>query len=152
MRFRGERRRIVRPDTHEELPAPRDLTALITALHEPALRPATLFVEGTSMNHEVVELLAATAVEPAAQDLSGTIWPKSRQLHVPLTDDVVGSLAAFAARMAPPEVCDHLVVYRDDVVLLAAYDAGQDPVWLARAVSPIARQQIARIAAGGGLT
>ena len=144
MRFGDENGYVFGPETHVELPAPRDLTALIRALRDPALRPALLFVEGTSMDHEVEAFLAARAVEPLAEDLSGTKWPKSRQLHVPLDDQVVETLAGLAERLAPPEVCDHLVVYREDVLLLAAYDAGRDPVWLARTVASDARVRITR--------
>jgi hypothetical protein len=149
LRLTDDNGRLFGPETHAELPRPRSLSALIGALREPALRPAILFVEGIQMSHEVEAELAEKAVERVATGLSGTIWPKSRQLHVQLDDDVIDALERFSHRLAEPEVCDHLVVYRAGVALLVAYDAGQDPVWVTRLLPSEVHERLARALDGG---
>jgi hypothetical protein len=132
---------IVAETTHFNAGRVRDLTAIIRAAGC-LPRPATLFVEGTSISTDVRTFLAAKAVTPGREDLSGTIWPRSAQFHLPLEEEVVDGLCELADRHAEPEVCDHIVVYSHHGVLMAAYDAGTDDVWLAQSLSADERNQV----------
>ena len=52
--------------------------------------------------------------------------------HLPLSGTNLGDLRELAERHAEPEVCDHLVVYREGEVLLWAHDAGSGDVMVSR--------------------
>jgi hypothetical protein len=110
----------------------RDLHALLRGIEEAMPEDAVLYLEGTSIAREIEEFLRLNAVEPVAHVTSGTAWPKPRSFHLPTTRPVLGGLRERAAGHAAPELCDHLVVYRDDEVLLSAYDAGAETVWVRR--------------------
>jgi hypothetical protein len=109
-----------------------DLHALLRALEEAMPDDAVLYVEGTSIVSAIEELLQVHAIEPVAHVTRGTIWPRPRRFHVPTNRVLLGRLRELADRHAAPEVCDHLVVYRGDEVLLSAYDAGTETVWVRR--------------------
>ena len=110
-------------------------------------RPATIFVEGTSIEADVEAFLAQRAVTPTRDDLSGIIAPRPRQFHVRLDDDVVDGLRDLANRHAEPEMFDHLAVYAGDHVLLAAYDVGLDPICMSRALPAPVQRRIFEIVA-----
>jgi hypothetical protein len=109
-----------------------DLYALLRALEEAMPEDAVLYVEGTSTASEIEEFLRANAIEPVTQVTRGTVWPRPRSFHIPTRRPLLRSLRELADRHAEPEICAHLVVYRDDQVLLSAYDAGSETVWVRR--------------------
>ena len=124
---------VVREDTHVRLGRVTDvglLVDLIRALPE----PATIFIEGTDISDEALALYADVAVPGTRDDLSGTLWPASDMFHVALGPEVLARLDALAQARAVPELFDHVAVYRDDALLLAAYDAAMDDVWVSRAL------------------
>lgn len=110
-------------------------------------RPVTLFVEGTSIAEEVQSLLARHEIAAGRSDLSGTVWPRSKQFHVSVTDSLMDELQRLAETHAEPEVLDHLVDTYDASghVQLAAYDAGFDPIWIARNLPSSVAGQIAAL-------
>jgi hypothetical protein len=56
-------------------------------------------------------------------------------------------LQRLAASLAEPEVLDHLVAYdASGRVQLAAYDAGSDPIWIARDLPPAVAREITGLA------
>jgi hypothetical protein len=65
----------------------------------------------------------------------GTLYPKPDAYHLPLRDPNLADLRSIAERYAEPEVADHLAVYRGNELLLTAYDAGKDDVYVARSLS-----------------
>lgn len=109
-----------------------DLYALVTAIDEAMPRGSILYVEGTGIARDVRQYLAARQADERVEVSRGTAWPKSVTYHLPLIGDHLSTLRALAERHAEPEICDHLVVYENGRVLLAAYDAGADEVWLRR--------------------
>ena len=121
---------IVTEKTYVNLGEVQDVVPVLRALADVG---ATLFLEGTSTHKAVAAGLSGYEVDPTTPlDLSGTPWPIPTARHLALTGELVGFLASSLERHASPEVFDHLVVYRDAEVLLAAYDAGQDDVWVSR--------------------
>jgi hypothetical protein len=108
-----------------------DLDALLHAI-EALPDDAVLYVEGTSIAPDIEEFLRAHAIQSTTIITRGTAWPRSTTLHVRLDPGLVARLRELAERHAGPEICDHLVVYRDDDVLLSAYDAGSETVWVRR--------------------
>lgn len=79
----------------------------------------------------MLRVLDENAIEPATRLARGTALPRPRTYHIPLSGPTLGELRRIAEHHAEPEVCDHLVVYEDERVLVSAYDVG-DEVLLAR--------------------
>ena len=133
-------------ETHRELGRRVSLEVVLAALR---LLPvsATVFIEGTSIAPEASAFLTEHAQEPGREDLSGIIWPRSEQFHVALGPAVLDGLDELAERHAVPELMDHLVVYDGDLVLLAAYDLGSDPILISRDLPTDVTQRIADLVA-----
>lgn len=109
----------------------RDLYALLAAIDEAMPEGAVLYLEGTSIVPEIRGFLEAHSAEETQPVVRGTLWPRPKSYHLPLS----GNLRQFgelAERYAAPEICDHLVVYRGDQVLLFAHDAGSGHVYVSR--------------------
>lgn len=71
--------------------------------------PAYLVFEGTSIAHDVCQLLQPAAIAP--------------RRHIPVSPSFLVAMADLAAKHAEPEICDHLHAYDDSRVLLQWYDA-----------------------------
>jgi len=91
---------------------------------------AVLYLEGTNMAPDVRAFLDARRAEEIRPVMRGTIWPRPAKYHMPLVGSNLAVLRELAERHAEPEVCDHLVVYRGDQVLLQAHDAGASHVYV----------------------
>ena len=112
---------------------PVGLHRLLAAIDEHMAADAVLYLEG-SPTQDVLAYLERHAVEPTARIARGTIWPKPRVHHLPLRPAVMRGLYELAHGHAAPEVCDHLLVYRGDQILLSAYDAGHIGVIVSRSL------------------
>jgi hypothetical protein len=116
----------------------RDLSKLFAALAEAVPEDALLYLEGTDIAPEVADFVAAQSVEPTALVMRGTMWPESQKFHLPATSENLLALHELALRHAEPELCDHLVVYVREQVLISAYDAGFEIVYAHRSLAPAA--------------
>jgi len=112
----------------------RDLYGLLKAIDLAMPKEATLYVEGTSIAPEVRDYLGRRQGPAPRRVEPGTLWPKPQVFHLPLEGRKLEELRDLAERHAEPEICDHLVVYLDDRVLLWAHDAGSGHVELARSL------------------
>jgi hypothetical protein len=110
----------------------RDLYALLAAIDEVIPEGAVLYLEGTSIVPDIRAFLEAHPTEESEPVGRGTSWPRPKTYHLPLTGSNLSQLRELAERHAEPEICDHLVVYRGDQVLLSAYDAGSSHVYVSR--------------------
>ena len=119
-----------------ELGQVNDLYLLLAGLAELSDRGALLYVEGNSIAADVKEFLEGNVVAPTMAIERGTIWPRSAKYHLPLTSVNLTALRELSERHAEPEICDHLVVYRGEQVLLRAYDAGTSQVWASADLPP----------------
>jgi hypothetical protein len=119
-------------DEAEDLGRIRDLGAILEGIGRLIPEGGTLYLEGTSIAPDVAEFLERNQAERTVPVAKGTIWPKPRTFHIPLTGTNILQLAEMERQHAAPEICDHLVVYRDEEVLLTAYDAGSGSVYLSQ--------------------
>lgn len=107
----------------------RDLHKLLEAI-QVMPKGSVLYLEGTGMAHDIVGFLASHLSAVRRPVEPGTFWPRPKMYHLPITRSNLEQLRELADRHAEHEICDHLVVYRGDQVLLAAYDAGFGPVYV----------------------
>jgi hypothetical protein len=126
-------------DEHEqtvELGRGDDLYRLLAALGELAGDDTVLYLEGNHIAPDVRAFLEARPATASTPVKRGTIWPRPKSFHLPLTRANLAGLRELAENHAEPEICDHLVVYRGDRLLLEAYDAGNNTVWVATDLPP----------------
>ena len=129
---RGERRLELREEDAIQLGYVRDLDALLRAVEEAMPHDATLYIEGRPIAAEIEALLETRHADAHEEVARHTLWPRPKTFHVPLAGTTVSELRALASNHADPEVCDHVVVYRDGAVLLSAHDAGFGYVYVNR--------------------
>ena len=108
----------------------RDLYALLEAIDRAMADGDVLYVEGTNIGPEIRAFLEANAAEEARPIARGTLLPRPTSYHLSLSGPTLGELRELAQGRAEPEICDHLVVYRGDEVILSAYDAGSGHVYV----------------------
>jgi hypothetical protein len=113
-----------------------DLYELLRVIDETIPKDAVLYVEGTSIVPAVSEFLEARQPAERPKAKAGTLWPRPRVFHLPLSGANLAELRSLADGYAEPEVADHLMVYRGDKVLLEAHDAGNGDIRLSRSLSP----------------
>jgi hypothetical protein len=111
------------------------LGPLLRAIDQAQLRNAVLYLEGTSITQVVADLLSQHAIEPASRIARGTVLPRPQTYHVPLSSPALVHLRDMSETHAAPEICDHLVVYDAQRVLISAYDVGEE-VFVVRDLEP----------------
>ena len=112
----------------------RSVQALLAAIEASMPRDAILYLEDARLK-SLRKFLDARSVDTDQSVEPGTAWPKANSFHIALTDENLAGLRLIAEHAAAPEVCSHLVVYREYEVLLEAYDAGFDRVVLSSNLS-----------------
>jgi hypothetical protein len=83
---------------------------------------ARLVLEGAT-DSSVQGFLEARAVLPRITVPWGTVWPQPFARHLPVDDTTLSDVAHLASDLAEPELCTHLVAYRDADALVVGYDA-----------------------------
>jgi hypothetical protein len=139
-------------DDAEELGRVRDLDTVLEVIQE-GLPDSVLYLEGSRrhMAPELVEFLEANPAPHPMQVAKGTIWPKSAKFHLATSRENLDRLREIDGRHADPEICDHLVVYRDGSVLLTAYDAGDGEVYVSKRLSADVIDRMRRIVGSGSV-
>ena len=103
--------------------APRwDAVLGFAALPKLARDDATLYLEGGAHSEEVAAFVNTHSIPAMQQIARGTIWPRQKTHHLPATPSVLGELSKLADHHALPEICEHLVIYRDSLVVVDWYD------------------------------
>lgn len=90
----------------------------------------TLFVEGSAMAPLIQAYLEARPAASPTVIRSGTLWPRLRGYHMPMTEENMAGLAQLMGLVAEPEVGDHLHAYRGEVAYLIWYDAFSAPLYV----------------------
>lgn len=99
-----------------------DITVFIRELRMLFPEGSNICLEGTSVNSRIRKFFQSNRAETTTKVEGGTIWPRSRFFHIPLTNEIVQKLAEFTETHALPEICDHFHVYKDQELLLQGYD------------------------------
>jgi hypothetical protein len=111
---------------------------------------STLYIENTTFDPDVTEYLGEHAIQDRVHEIQpGTILPKPKYFHVPITAPVMSGLAKIAERHAEPEIASHMVVYHERRILLEWYDAGSDPIFVSKDIAEASMKAFcAKIGAG----
>jgi hypothetical protein len=107
-----------------------DLASLLRALDGWLPEGCVFCFEVGEPSAEVEAFMRRHAVPERAHVEMGTIWPRPRVFHVPAERDVLPALVALAEQHDGAELATHLHVYRDNEVLLSAFDLLSQEMWL----------------------
>ena len=97
-------------------------------VREVAPSGSILAIEGRPTS-DVRGWLEHVRIEPDVRIAPGTVWPKDEFFHIPATPENLDQLLEFTLNHAVPEICDHVVLYRDQQALLWLHDAGDGYVY-----------------------
>jgi hypothetical protein len=131
--FRRGPRPCIRLDPRKawEVSPPVDAAAFVRGLGMVAPVGAVVYLEATGTAARAREVLESMECEPQVRVATGTLWPRPRCFHIPMTPPNLGTVAALFEEHASPEICDHFHVYADRDVLLEWHDAfWSDPLLL----------------------
>ena len=83
---------------------------------------AFLCLEGGAHSSEISTFMNDQSIPAAAKIPHGTIWPRRYCFHFPADSAIFSRLSEFASCHALPEICDHLIVYSTQLILVDWYD------------------------------
>ena len=113
----------------------RDLTIFLRALIDFVPLGSILYLEGGTPTGDILNFLENHKAENTAKLALGTIWPRPKTFHIPITPENLESLAELTEKRATPEAAIHLHVYKDDKVFLQLYDAFfDDPFYITKEI------------------
>ena len=107
---------------HWELKGP-DSAQFFRHLFEALPTASAIFIEGTSIAHDVAGFLGSVAEQGDYLPDRQTHWPRPKQYRLRFDAPTLTRLADLAAAHAEPELMDHLFIYQGSAVLLEYPDA-----------------------------
>ncbi|MBX3356756.1 MAG: hypothetical protein KF724_13765, partial [Phycisphaeraceae bacterium] len=110
-----------------------DAPAFFRALPDLLPSGSILYLEDVCST-EGIALARRYCIEPQLKLALGTVWPRPKFFHLPLTAASAAELAQFAEHHATPEIGVHIHAYHDDQVLLEWHDAFGQPLRLSTAL------------------
>ncbi|UCH36263.1 MAG: hypothetical protein JSV65_07890 [Armatimonadota bacterium] len=116
------------PGPHWEVSSTKDYREFFRALPDLVPEGSVLYLEGCALAREIRLYAYTRAARETSKVAMGTIWPRPKVLHIPVTRENLAGLAQLAEHHAEPEVADHVHVYKGDEVLLEWYDAPDHPL------------------------
>jgi hypothetical protein len=117
-----------REDDAVQLGRVEHLDVFLEDLRDVAPEGSILVIEGKP-TQDVRDFLERVSIKPEVRIARNTIWPKQDFFHIPATRVNLDEILEFTLNHAEPEVCDHLVLYRDRQVLLWLHDASDGYVY-----------------------
>ena len=121
-----------------EVGSPGDSALFFRSLPTLFSAQAVLYLEGQP-TEDVRSFLGQRPAQAVANVARGTIWPRPRVFHIPLTIDNMTGLAALAEQHSELEIADHVHVYEGERVLLEWHDALLDDPFLVSKSVPVER-------------
>ena len=95
----------------------------------------TLFIEGTSIAKDVLNIYKDNLQEGNYLPKDGTIFPKSTKLRCKYSLELMNKLASVAESHAGAEMCDHLHIYKNDEPLIEWMDAFSGEIQISKSVN-----------------
>jgi hypothetical protein len=108
----------------------RDSTGFFLALRQLLPAGCILCLEAP-LHAQLRQFLASHPASCNMMVVAGTEWPKPAWYHVEASTENLERIEEVTRRdCAEPEICTHLIVYKDSQILLSWYDAWLDPMEL----------------------
>lgn len=111
-----------------ELGQVEDFEVFLRDVRETVPEDSVLALEGKPAS-DVREFLEEVQVTPRIRLAHGTAWPKDHYFHVPATRANLDRLLEFMQNHALPEICDHVVLYKHEQLLLWLHGSGDGYVY-----------------------
>ena len=110
---------------------PSDISEFFRALSELVPPGSNLYLED-SYDKAVEDYLSERPAKNVCKVAVGTIWPRPKMFHIPITRDNLGGLAKLAERYS---ICVHIHAYNNGKVIVEWYDAfGKDPLYVSKEI------------------
>ncbi len=95
----------------------------------------SLFIEGSSIAEDITSLLSSHIQEGPYLPIHGTYGAlfgklKTQYFRCGFTITLLSGLEKLSEIHAEPEICDHLIVYLGDALLLEFYDFPKNEIWI----------------------
>ena len=103
-----------------------------------------LYIESTSIDRALLEMLTKYASTMSRPIKPGTIWPKGKQMHLSLSKGLIGELGKISETHPVPDYADHVLLYSNDVIV-EAYDLGESPFYISGSLPESLVKQFAEI-------
>jgi hypothetical protein len=115
-------------DSHWELSSPKDFSSFLHGLPILFDSNTTLYLEDGTPPDELKFFFDENCLSEKTIIPHGTIWPRPKAFHLPITIENIKELSDLSENYAEPQVAVHAHVYKDNKLLLQWYDAFADPI------------------------
>lgn len=112
-----------------ELSCPQDSRFFYKELYRIAEDGSILYLEDGSWDNEIRKFFEKNQTDTSIIP-GGTLWPKPKASHLPITKDILSQLADIQERHAEPEIATHIHIYKGRNIILQWYDAFSDPIYI----------------------
>ena len=110
-------------DSRWEVSSCSDFPALLCQFESLFPQGSIIYIEGSSRKKDVIKYFQGHSSDDLVKVRVGTLWPKPRIYHVPITKESMHDLIALAKKYYPLEIAHHIHVYNGSKVLMQWYDA-----------------------------
>lgn len=118
-----------------EVTSAKDLSPFLRAIADLVPPQSVLYIEGCSPPKDIQTYLDAHKAVNITKVAMGTIWPRPKCFHMPITTDNIEGFAELTENIATPEAAIHLHVYEGNKILLQWFDAFSDPLYITKEIS-----------------
>lgn len=101
-----------------EVSSGKDLPSFLRGLIDLVPSESILYLEGGTPTKEIELYLEERRANKITKVALGTIWPRPKCFHIPISSENIEGLAKLTEKIAVPEAAIHLHVYKEDKVLL----------------------------------
>ena len=119
---------------HWELSSPKDFSSFLRGLLVLFKDDAILYLEGGRPPEELKSFFDDHCLSEKTRIPHGTIWPRPKVFHLPITIENIDKLSELSDSCAEPQVAVHAHVYKNNKLLLQWYDAFADPMFISNEI------------------
>ena len=113
-----------------ELSSPNDFSSFLLGLPILIEGSAILYLEGGTPPRDLKSFFDEHCLSEKTIIPHGTIWPRPKAYHLPITIENMKELSVLSENYAEPQVAVHAHVYKNNKLLLQWYDAFADPIFI----------------------
>jgi len=111
-----------------------DSTTFFSMVHKYFSDATTIYIEGTSIEKDVIELYQRHVEDGDFLPSRQTIWPRSKCFRCKLSEEFINEISQLSQNHAEPELMDHLSVYKGGQAILEWHDAFSNAMLLSKSI------------------